>query len=293
MRDQFADEHHAEWEGQKLLMCSLNDLERNTEVIYRECLMKRENDKLVADSREAAAKELLPDRQAARAERQARATPTNPDVASSSSQADLYPNWVWAPVTKPRGGDQPRPYRMPRQEADRDCSLEEELDAKSVFDPLFGLGSQSSQPLGSQSSTSPDTTTGAAGPKTPPHFSETSPTIPPFDLALLGLPAPMSPDRVGENALLGLAPGSPIKSSALPGIGRGARVSGRSSCSDRPMSLGSPAITSSLALALKVHAHVPTPALLNDAKTDSSSEDSSSDEEDMDAADNSPREGTD
>ena len=118
MRDQFADEHHAEWEGQKLLTRSLNDLERNTEVIYQERLMKRENDKLVADSREATAKELLPDRQVAHAERQARAMPTNPDVASSSSQADLYPNWVWAPVTKPRGGDQPRPYRMPRQEAD-------------------------------------------------------------------------------------------------------------------------------------------------------------------------------
>ena len=57
------------------------------------------------------------------------------------------------------------------------------------------------------------------------------------------------------------------------------------------MSLGSPAITSSLTLALKVHARVPMPALLDDAKTDSSSEDSSSsDEEDMDAADNSPRE---
>ena len=61
MRDQFVDEHHAEWEGQKLLMCSLNDLECNTEVIYRERLVKRENDKLAADSREAAAKELLPD----------------------------------------------------------------------------------------------------------------------------------------------------------------------------------------------------------------------------------------
>ena len=35
MRDQFADEHHTEWEGQKLLMCSLNDLERNTEVVYQ------------------------------------------------------------------------------------------------------------------------------------------------------------------------------------------------------------------------------------------------------------------
>ena len=60
------------------------------------------------------------------------------------------------------------------------------------------------------------------------------------------------------------------------------------------MSLGSPAVTSSLALALKVRARVLTPALLDNAKTDSSSEDSSSsDEEDMDAVDNSPREGTD
>ena len=259
-------------------------------MIYQEHLVKRENDKLAANSREAAAKELLPDQQAARAERQARATPTNPDVAPSSSQADLYPNWVGAPITKPQGSDQPRPYRTPRQEADRDCTFEEELDAKSVFDPLFGLGSQSSQPLGSQSSASPDTTTGAAGPKTLPHFSKTSPTIPPFDL---GLPAPMSPVTAGENALLNLAPGLPVKSLALPGIGHGARVSGRSSCSDSPMSLGSPAITSSLALALKVHTCVPTPPLLDDAKTDSSSEDSSSNEEDMDAADNSPREGTD
>ena len=65
------DEHHTEWEGQKLLMCSLNDLECNTEVIYQERLVKRENDKLAADSREAAAKELPPDQQAARTEQQA------------------------------------------------------------------------------------------------------------------------------------------------------------------------------------------------------------------------------
>ena len=165
---------------------------------------------------------------------------------------------------------------------------------KSVFNPLLGLGSQSSQPLGSQSSASPDTTTRAAGPKTPPHFSDTSPTIPLFDLALLGLPAPMSPITAGENALLSLAPGSPVKSSALPGIGHGARLSGQSSCHDSPMSLGSPAVTSSLALALKVRACVLMPALLNNTKTDSSSEDSSSSsEENMDAMDNSPREGTD
>ena len=255
--------------------------------------MKRENGELAANSREAAAKELPPDRQAACAEQQARAMPRNLDIASSLSEVDLYPNWVWAPVTKPRGSDQPRLYRMPRQETDQVCTLEEELDAKSMFNPLFGLGSQSSQLLSSQSSASPDTTTGAAGPQIPPHFSDTSPTIPPFNLALLGLPAPMSPVTSGENVLLGLAPGLPVKSSVLPGIGRGARVSGWSSCSDSPMLLGSPAVTSSLALALKVCAHVLMPSLLNDAKTDSSSEDSSSDEEDMDTVDNSLREGTD
>ena len=71
MQDQFADEHHVEWEGQKLLMRSLNNLEHNTEVVYREHLMKRKNDRLAANSREDAAKELPPDRQAAHAERQA------------------------------------------------------------------------------------------------------------------------------------------------------------------------------------------------------------------------------
>ena len=68
MRDQFVDENLTEWEGQKLLTHSLNDLECNTEVIYQERLVKRENDELVANSREATAKELLPDRQAAHAE---------------------------------------------------------------------------------------------------------------------------------------------------------------------------------------------------------------------------------
>ena len=46
----------------------LNDLEHNTKVIYQERLVKRENDELAADSREAAAKELPPDQQAACAE---------------------------------------------------------------------------------------------------------------------------------------------------------------------------------------------------------------------------------
>ena len=61
MRDQFMNEYLAEWKAQKLLMCLRNNLECNTKVVYRERLIKRENDKLMADSREAAAKELLPE----------------------------------------------------------------------------------------------------------------------------------------------------------------------------------------------------------------------------------------
>ena len=61
MRDQFAEEHHTEWETQKSLMRYLNDLEHDTKVIYQACLIKRQDDKEVADSREAAAKELPPE----------------------------------------------------------------------------------------------------------------------------------------------------------------------------------------------------------------------------------------
>ena len=81
--------------------------------------------------------------------------------------------------------------------------------------------------------------------------------------------------------LLNLAPGSPVKSSVPPGKG-----SGWSSCSDSPMSLGSPAVSSSLALALKVCARAATPALFD---TRESSLEESSDEEEMDAADDSTR----
>ena len=65
MRDQFADKHHAEWEAQKTLAHSLNDLEHNTEVVYRECLTKRQQDKAAANSMEAITKELPPERQVA------------------------------------------------------------------------------------------------------------------------------------------------------------------------------------------------------------------------------------
>ena len=49
--------------------CALNDLEWDTEVVYRARVMKRQEDKAIADSKEAAAKELPPEQQAARAER--------------------------------------------------------------------------------------------------------------------------------------------------------------------------------------------------------------------------------
>ena len=56
------------------------------------------------------------------------------------------------------------------------------------------------------------------------------------------------------------------------------------------MSLGSPAVSSSLALTLKVHARAAMPALF-DAREEL--EEESSNEEEMDAADDTTRDGTD
>ena len=174
------------------------------------------------------------------AESQTQATPTKTDVFPARLEGSLYPNWAWKQDTRPKGSDLPRPYKTPKEDNRKVLTLEEELDAKSMFDPLVP-GSQSSQPPNSQSSMAPDTTTEVAGPKTPPHFCKAPVYILPFDLALIGMPAVMSPITEGENTLLNLAPGSPVNNLAAAGIGHGTRGSGQSSCSNCPMSLGSPA----------------------------------------------------
>ena len=130
---------------------------------------------------------------------------------------------------------------MPREGTNGCLTLEEELDAASVFDPL-----QASQ--------------GAEGPQTPPHYSEAPACIPQFDIAKLDVSSQMSQVTDRENALLNLAPGSPLMRPAPPGFGRGLGLSGRSSCSGSPMSLGSPAVISSLVLALKVRNRPGTPS---------------------------------
>ena len=61
LRDHFAMEHHKEWTEQKEQECALNDLERDTEVVYRAHIIRRQEDKLIADSKEAAAKNLPPE----------------------------------------------------------------------------------------------------------------------------------------------------------------------------------------------------------------------------------------
>ena len=67
----------------------------------------------------------------------------------------------------------------------------------------------------------------------------------------------MSPITDQENALLNLAPGSPVTHAAPPGLGRGKGGSGHSSCFGSPMSLGSLAVGSSLAI--NVHTCPGTP----------------------------------
>ena len=90
--------------------------------------------------------------------------------------------------------------------------LEEELDAASIFDPLKP-DSQSSQ-LDTQGCSASDSTLGAEGLRTPPHYSEAPAVIPPFDLAQLGILPKMSPITDQENELLNLVPGSPITRTA-------------------------------------------------------------------------------
>ena len=48
----------------------------------------------------------------------------------------LYPDWVLSRAGKHTIPDTPQPYRTPREGAGRCLTLEEELDASSVFDPL-------------------------------------------------------------------------------------------------------------------------------------------------------------
>ena len=232
-RDHFSLEHLEAWAEQKEEDCALNDLERDTEVVYRARIIKMQEDKLSTNKKEADAKELLPEQQEACAERQASATPRRDDVSSTSMSATLYPNWILSQAGKHMSLDMPQPYQMPREGAGGCLTLEEELDASSVFDPL-----QSSQ--------------GVKGPRTPLHYSEAPTYIPQFDIAKIGVSPKMLPVTDQENALLSLAPGSPVMRSAPPGLGRGLGMSGRSSCSGSPMSLGSLAVMSSLVLALKV-----------------------------------------
>ena len=61
LQDQFVEEHIAEWEAQKCQTGALNNLEQDTEVIHRALILKRQEDKAITDSKEAAAKELPPE----------------------------------------------------------------------------------------------------------------------------------------------------------------------------------------------------------------------------------------
>ena len=259
--DQFAEEHLEEWEAQKFRAATLNDLEQDTEAVYRAHIIQKQDDKACADSKEAAAQELLPEQRAAHMERQASATPTKVDMSFTNAGVPLYPNWILRNKTKPAGHDAPRPYRVPKEDTGGGLMLEEELDVASVFDPLKP-DSQSSQ-LDTQGCSASDSTLGAEGPRMPPHYSKAPAMIPPFDLAWVGILPKMLPVTDQENELLNLAPGSPITCTAPSGLNQGHSRSERSSYSGSPMSLGSPAGMASLALALKVHTHPVTPVIFS------------------------------
>ena len=108
MWDQFAEEHLEEWEAQKFQAATLNDLEWDTEAVYRARIIKKQDDKACAESKEAAAQELPPERWAACMERQASPMPTKVDMSSTNTGVPLYPNWIVRNKTKPAGHDAPK-----------------------------------------------------------------------------------------------------------------------------------------------------------------------------------------
>ena len=186
-------------------------------------------------------------------------------MSSTSTSATPFPDWVLSRAGKRMNPNTPQPYQMPREDTSGCLTLEEELDASSVFDPL-----QLSQ--------------GAEGPQTPPHYSKTPTYIPPFDLAKVGVLPKMSPITEQENALLNLTPGSPVTHATPPGLGQSKGGSGCSSCSGSPMSLGSPAVGSSLALAIRVRTFLGMPSMFG--RQEELPRGAIEEEEEMDATEN-------
>ena len=156
---------------------------------------------------------------------------------------------------KPTSHDMPKCYLVPREDTTSNLTLEEELDAASVLDPLRS-DSQSSQPGALDSP-------GTEGPRTPPHYCDSTAVVLPFDLTWLGVLPGMSPVMEQENELLNLAPGSPVRREAPPGLSQNQNRLQRSSYSGSPKSIGSPAGTSSLAHALQVRTCPATPAIFS------------------------------
>ena len=186
---------------------------------------------------------------------------TKVDVSSTNAGVPLYPNWVMRSKTKPTGHDAPKCYRVPKEDTYHSLTLDEELDAVSMLDPLQSAF-QSSQP-DSQHYSTPSSPLGAEGPQMPPHYSDTTAVVPPFDLTQIGILSRMSPVTDQENELLNLAPGSPVRRVAQLGLTQAHSRSERSSYPGSPMSLGSPAGAVSLALALRVRTRPAMPTIYN------------------------------
>ena len=100
--------------------------------MYRAHIIRMQEDKVLADSKEAAAKGLPPERQVAHAERQAGTMPRKDGVSSTSMSATLYPDWVLSRAGKRMSPDMPQPYQTPREDAGGCLTLEEELDASNL-----------------------------------------------------------------------------------------------------------------------------------------------------------------
>ena len=88
-----------------------------------------------ADSKEEEAKKLPLEHQVAHEEWKQQAMPARMDLIPTGMESSLYQNWWCMRDTKPKNIEKASPYKMPKEEAEEKLSLEDELDADSVFDP--------------------------------------------------------------------------------------------------------------------------------------------------------------
>ena len=190
-RSRHTEKEKADYERQlKSRREELNDLEVATQQLWQDWMQADEINTKRRQAKQAASRDLPPERRAAQLEREKQAKITG--LQTPTQTEDRYPGWV-AEVRKKPGADTPTPYQTPgdlrraMNTDEQNATIGVELGTKDVIDPLASLASRSSP-----------------GPQTPPQFMDAD-----VDIPSIALPA-ASPVTHAEDQLLEADPDSPM-----------------------------------------------------------------------------------